>query len=93
MGCFLKSNERCQYPRAEPWTQSAMADYSAAEPRGIDTFRSLHSLRAGTNKLSRSTHSFENKLFSQKKKGVAGKRRQPLLDKKKREKLQLEGRC
>lgn len=33
---------------------------------GIDTFRSLHSLGNGTNKLSRSTHSFENnnvKLF------------------------------
>ncbi len=57
----MSGNERCQYPRAKPWTQAAMAAYSAAEPRGILTFRSLHSLRAGTNKLSRSTHSFENK--------------------------------
>ena len=54
-------NERCQYPRAEPWTQAAMAAYSAAGPRGILTFRSLHSLGNGTNKLSRSTHPFENK--------------------------------
>ncbi len=43
--------ERCQYPRAEPW--------------GIDTFLSLHSLGYGTNKLSRSTHSFENKLLNE----------------------------
>ncbi len=54
-------NERCQYPREKPWTQAAMATYSAAEPRGILTFRSLHSLGNRTNKLSRSTHSFENK--------------------------------
>ncbi len=38
-----------------------MAACFAAEPRGIVTFSSLHSLGNGTNKLSRSTHSFENK--------------------------------
>ncbi len=45
-----------QSPSPEP----LFAAHSAAEPRGIDTFRSLHSLGNGTNKLSRSTHSFEN---------------------------------
>ncbi len=40
-----------------------MAAYSAAEPQGIGTFRSLHSLGNRTNKLSRSTHSFENRIF------------------------------
>ncbi len=57
----MHKNERCQYPRVNPGPSPLFVAYSAAEPRGIDTFRSLHSLRAGTNKLPRSTHSFENK--------------------------------
>ena len=63
-GDFLDNNERCQYPRVNPGPRPLFAAYSAAEPRGIDTFRSLHSLGNGTNKLSRSTHSFENKDFA-----------------------------